>query len=221
MQTQSSPAGSSVKTLKATSPSIIMLTCAEGLVMVGEAFKSGQATLRTSSQHFGIAVHGLSAERTDAVLALASSWWHERGGRLTLESAREFGRDLAADLRADESILMFVGDAQAQMCASIRATPGEPEIVLSPFNARADVYAAGPVMDHPKSYSPMYGFIRSHATADLPSDDAVSIARVVIRSIENVLAGTAPAIRARIDTVILRAVAPEPLADRPLGVTFQ
>ena len=51
--------------------------------------------------------------------------------------------------------------------------------------------------------------------------DAVSIARVVIRSIENVLAGTAPAIRARIDTVILRAVAPEPLADRPLGVTFQ
>jgi len=74
-------------------------------------------------------------------------------------------------------------------------------------------------MDHPKSYSPLYGFIRSHATADLPSDDAVSIARVVIRSIENVLAGTAPVTRARIDTVVLRAVAP--LADRPLGVMFQ
>src|SRR5947207_1375506 len=133
MQTQLPPA---VKTLKATSPSIFMMTCADGLVMVGEAFTSGQATLR-ASQHFGVAVHGLGDERTDTVLALASEWWRERGSRLTLESAREFGRDLAAALSANESILMFVGDAREHMCAVIRATRGEPEIVLSPFNARA------------------------------------------------------------------------------------
>src|SRR5438034_2728627 len=120
MQTQLPPA---VKTLKATSPSIFMMTCADGLVMVGAAFESGQATLR-ASQHFGIAVHGLADERTDTILALASEWWREHGSRLTLESAREFGRDLAADLRADESILMFVGDAHNQMCAVIRATLG-------------------------------------------------------------------------------------------------
>ena len=193
------------------------MTCAEGLVMVGAAFASGHPTLR-ASQHFGIAVHGLADDRAETVLALASEWWRERGSKLTLDAAREFGRDIAAALSADESILMFVGDARERMCAALRATRGEPEITLSPFNARADVYAAGPVMNHSKSYLPMYSFIRSHATADLPADDAVSIARVVIRSIENVLAGTAPVTRARIDTVVLRAV--EPLADQPRGVTF-
>src|SRR2546425_1145970 len=131
--------------------SILMLTCADGLVLAGEAFPNGQSPLR-SVEHFGLAIHGLDAEHTREALTFAESFWRAREYRLRGDAALEFGQALADSLvgSAYQEVAVFIADTREQRVAVIHVVDGRPGVVAGPArHERAEIYVGGQLLTDP------------------------------------------------------------------------